>query len=126
VRTTSPDSIKKELRENMRTSPPSLFDRLISYNIAMWREEKGLSLRQVADNLQPPVSTSNVHAWEKYQCRVPLEYLLQVATILDCTILDLMDLGTFKMPDGALCKQLQQLTKIRNYYRGHPGHSGKD
>lgn len=98
----------------MRKTPPGFIDKLIAENLTELRKIAGLSLNDVATALQ--VSLSLVGGWEKCATRIPIEYLLQVADILGCTILDILQPKRYKIPAGKVYNQLQQLDKIRSHY----------
>lgn len=99
-----------------RTSAPSAFDSLISYNLSVRRKNLGISMKYISENVSPPVSISCVQGWETYRWRIPTEYLLQIAELLNCNILDLLMINSSDLPDGVLKNQLNKLGEIRRHY----------
>ena len=101
----------------MRTTEPSFFDTLVSQNVRERRKALGISMKYVAQNVEPPVSLSLVHGWENYRWRIPTEHLLQLAEILQCTLLDLLICNQVELPVGKVTSQLSKLNKIRRGYK---------
>lgn len=95
-----------------------LVDHVVATNIWNRRKELKMPRNQVVPLLRPKISGAMLHKWENSENRIPLHYLLQIAEILDTTVMELFlpAVGVNFLPkdedESVVVKQILRITEF--------------
>lgn len=70
-------------------SNPSLMNKAIGLKVSAKRIQQGLTMKALGESLERPVTFQQIQKFEKGLNRISAEQLLDIARVLECSVLDL-------------------------------------